>query len=137
MRSLLTPLFLASLVLAALGLAVGCSSGPGPSHAAAAPRETLPDCEVTNGYPPCAYNGGPVANGGPYDEVGGDYYPAYGDPYYPGTGVVVVPEPVLVPVPAAPPPPVHRPPPIKKPPPPRHRRPIVNPCHPAPGRPCP
>jgi hypothetical protein len=126
------------LSLTGLSLIVACSS-PGPARPqtqAQAHVAALPDCETTNGYPPCAYYDGPAAyEGGGYDG-GGDYYSAYDSPYYPGTGVVVVPEPVLVPTPPNPAP---RPPPKHpKPPPPKHfRRGIPNPCHPAPGQRCP
>jgi hypothetical protein len=118
----------ACLLLTALGLAAACSSGPGPSSAAPAPRAALPDCAETNGYPPCAYNGVEPYQGPE------DFYPAYDYPYYPGTGVIVVPEPVPVPVPV--PVPTPKPKPPKKPPP-RHHRAPINPCHPQPGRPCP
>ncbi|HEY3644912.1 MAG TPA: hypothetical protein VGM16_06185 [Gammaproteobacteria bacterium] len=132
MRGLIAP-----LLLAALGLALGCSSAP--SHpAGAAPQATLPDCEDTNGYPPCIYRGDtPSDSEGPY-EGGGDFYPDYGYPYYPGTGVIIVPEPVPVPVPVPTPRPRPHPKPPKKPtPPPKHHRVPINPCHPQPGRPCP
>lgn len=116
-----------TLLLAALSLAAGCGSGP--ARRAPAPRVTLPDCAVTNGYPPCVYSG--VA---PFQGFEG-FYPAYNYPYFPGTGVVVIPEPVPVPVPV----PTPKPKPPKKPrPPPKHPhppRPV--PCHPLPGRPCP
>jgi hypothetical protein len=128
MRSIALP-----LLLATLGLALGCSSSPRQPERVAPPQSSLPDCEQTNGYPPCIYRGD-VPDDGPYDS-GGGYYPAYDYPYYPGTGVIVVPVPVPVPVPTPTPkpkPPKHPTPPSK-----HHRRPIVNPCHPQPGRPCP
>lgn len=115
-----------SLLLAALGLALGCSSSP-HRPARPGPQASLPDCEDTNGYPPCVYRG--VA---PYPEPQ-DYYPAYDYPYFPGTGVIVIPEPVPVPVPVPTPP---KPKPPKKPPP-KHRRPPINPCHARLGHPCP
>jgi outer membrane biosynthesis protein TonB len=122
MRSLFAP-----LLLAALGLALGCSSSP-RQPARPMPQSSLPDCDQTNGYPPCIYNG--VT---PY-EGPQDYYPAYDYPYFPGTGVIVIPEPVPVPVPV--PVPTPKPKPPKKPPPKHHRAPI-NPCHPRSGHPCP
>ena len=117
----------AYLLLAALGLAAGCSSSAPSRPAHPAPRAALPSCAETNGYPPCEYDGVE-----PY-EGPGDFYPAYDYPYFPGTGVVVVPEPVPVPVPV----PTPKPPPKKPLPPPKHHRPMPHPCHPAPGKPCP
>jgi len=120
MRSLL-----ASLLLLALGLALGCSSSA-PARRAT-PQSALPDCQDTNGYPPCVYRG--VA---PY-EGPEDFYPAYDYPYFPGTGVIVIPEPVPVPVPA----PTPKPKPPKRPPPKRPPHHPIYPCHPVPGHPCP
>jgi hypothetical protein len=121
-----TPTILACSGL--LLLAAACSSGPAPYEGDAPQRSTLPDCEETNGYPPCAYTGDAP-------QAAGDYYPDYGGAYYPGTGVILVPQPVPVPVPV--PTPVQKPPPKKPAPPPKHHRPVINTCHPQPGRPCP
>ena len=121
MRSLL-----ASLLLLALGLALGCSSSA-PARRAT-PQSALPDCQDTNGYPPCVYRGvAPYA--GPED-----FYPAYDYPYFPGTGVIVIPEPVPVPVPTPVPP---KPKPPKRPPPKRPPHHPIVPCHPVRGHPCP
>lgn len=117
----------ASFIVLALGLALGCSSS-GPTRPGT-PQSALPDCEDTNGYPPCIYRG--VA---PFEEPyegGGDFYPAYDYPYFPGTGVIVIPEPVPVPTP------VPKPKPPKHPPPPKHPRIPGDRCHPTPRHPCP
>jgi len=117
MRSLLV-----LLLLSALALAAACSSAPRRDYPG--PQAALPDCEDTDGYPPCIYHG--VA---PYQGYE-DFYPTYDYPYFPGTGVVVIPEPVPVPTPKPKPP-------KKPPPPPKHHRQSLHPCHPQPGRPCP
>lgn len=83
-------------------------------------------CTDDMGYPSCA----PPADMQPqyYQE-----YPDFEDYYYPGSGVVIVPQPVPVPVPGKPPvKPAPKPHPIK---PPRAPRPV--PCHPVPGHVCP
>jgi hypothetical protein len=109
--------------LVALGVASGCSSYP-PGYG---DESALPDCEETNGYPPCVYDGD-APNDGTYQ--GGDYYPDYGGSYYPGTGVVIVPEPVPVPAPV----PTPRP---RRPPPPKHHAPPPRDCHSTPKHRCP
>lgn len=112
------------------GLAVllaACASNP---DTASAPPINHGCAVAMPGYPPCE----------PVPQIVPDpYYPAYGYPYYPGTGVIIVPEPFPVPVTQPPPPPV---PPVKpprppKPPPkpPHHLRPKA--CHPRPGTVCP
>jgi hypothetical protein len=110
--------------LAAL-LAACASHPPGP----AAPA-TMHGCAVDMPqYPPCE----------PAPQIVPDpYYPAYGYPYYPGTGVIIVPEPFPVPVTQPPSPPVPPVKPPKPPKPPKHPRlPRPKPCHPRPGTVCP
>jgi len=114
-----------SLLTACCGLALaaaGCASGPGDAE----PADTMHGCTDDMGYPSCA----PPADMQPqyYQE-----YPDFEDYYYPGSGVVIVPQPVPVPVPGKPPvKPAPKPKPIR---PPRAPRPV--PCHPVPGHPCP
>ena len=124
MRGILVP-----LILAGLGLAAGCSSNPSQEHARRPMRPALPDCAVTGGYPPCVFEGGTPYLGPD------DFYPAYDYPFFPGSGVVVVPEPVPVPVPPTKPPKRPVKPPIKPHRHPHEPRPV--PCHPEPGHPCP
>jgi|GEM_PF-3943520 len=107
-------------------LVTACSSAPPYDEGYGPQMAPVQGCDpAMSGYPGCEE--------GPYQEEY-DYYPDYGGPYYPGTGVVIIPEPVPVPVPVPVPAPRPRP---HQPPPPKHHAPRERSCHPTPGRPCP
>jgi hypothetical protein len=117
-----------ALTLAGLAaLVAACASDPGTGST---PPPINRGCAVDMpAYPPCE----PVPM-----LVPDPYYPAYGYPYYPGTGVIIVPEPFPVPVTPPPRPPVPPVKPPKPPKPPKHvRPPRPKPCHPKPGTVCP
>ena len=110
------PLSLLAACMGLMLLASGCASGPGNAE----PADTMHGCSSDMGYPSCA----------PPPDMQPMYYPEYPDfedYYYPGSGVVIVPQPV----PAKPQPK----PPMKPGRPPRAPRPV--PCHPVAGHPCP